>query len=107
MNHNLKATLVIIFLLSVTTYLGLILTNTSLGNFMGGNEGLTGGSVAENCQGEECVQPIVGCGEDRSGYACRIVCHSNEECDDGISQTDDICRNPSTVKSLCVNRIIR
>lgn len=107
MHHNLKTTLVIVFLLSVTTYLGLVLTNTSLGDFMGGNEGLTGGAIAENCQGEDCIQPVIGCEDGRSGYACRIVCNSNEECDDNIPQTEDLCRNPGTENSLCVNRIMR
>lgn len=95
----------IVFLLAITTYLGLVLTQTQLGNFIGGDESLTGGSIAENCQGEECIQPVVGCGEDRSGYACRIACYADEDCDDNIVQTDDFCRNPGTENSLCVNKI--
>ena len=107
MHHNLKMTLVIVFLLSMTTYVGLVLTQTNIGDFMRGNEGITGGSIAENCQGEECTQPVIGCGDVRSGYACRVACYSDEDCDDNIPQTEDICRNQGTENSLCVNRITR
>jgi len=107
MHHNLKTTLVIVFLLSMTTYVGLVLTQTNLGDLIGGKATLTGGTVAQNCQGEECIAPVIGCGDERSGYACRVACYSDEDCDDNIPQTDDICRNPGTVNSLCVNKIVK
>lgn len=107
MNHTVKTIFLVVFLFSVTAYLGLVLTQTNLRDLLGGRESLTGGSIAENCQGNECPPPIVGCGEGRSGYACRIACYADEDCDDNISQTEDFCRNPGTANSLCVNRVKR
>ncbi len=34
-----------------------------------------------------------------------IVCHEDIDCDDGIEETEDICRNPGTEFSLCVNKL--
>lgn len=105
MNYPVKTIFTIVFLLSVTTYLGLVLTQTQWSGLLSGKEGLTGGTTAENCVGEECVRPTIGCGNDRSGHACRIACYADEDCDDNIPQTDDFCRNPGTENSLCVNKV--
>ena len=36
-----------------------------------------------------------------------IACYNNDDCNDQISATEDICKNPGTIGSLCVNRPIR
>ena len=105
MNHTVKTTLLLLFLFSVTTYLGLVLTQTNLGDLLGGREGLTSAATAENCEGDDCPPPVIGCGDKESGYACRVACYNDEDCDDGITKTEDLCRNPGTVNSLCVNRV--
>ncbi|MFH1682487.1 MAG: hypothetical protein ABIA37_01700 [Candidatus Woesearchaeota archaeon] len=33
-----------------------------------------------------------------------IACYDNSDCDDKIVETEDLCRNPGTEYSLCVNR---
>jgi len=33
-----------------------------------------------------------------------IACYENSDCDDKIERTEDICRNPGTEFSLCVNK---
>ncbi len=33
-----------------------------------------------------------------------IACYDDKDCDDGIAATEDICRNPGSEFSLCVNR---
>ncbi len=38
-----------------------------------------------------------------TGATVTEVCESNDDCDDGIVGTEDICRNPGTEYSLCVN----
>ena len=35
----------------------------------------------------------------------KIVCYENSDCDDGLKETEDICRNPGTEYSLCINRL--
>ena len=107
MNYKVKTALVMVFLLSVTAYFGLILTQVQLKDIISGNNGLTGGAVAEPCQGEACPQPMPGCSEDESGHACRVACYSDDDCDDTLPQTEDICRNPGTEYSVCVNRPLR
>lgn len=105
MNHTLKTTLLLVFLFSVTTYLGLVLTQTNLSDLLSGREGLTSAIIAENCEGDDCPPPVIGCGGGEGGYACLVACYDDEDCDDTIAQTEDICRNPGTENSLCVNRI--
>ncbi|MBR9682936.1 hypothetical protein GOV03_00145 [Candidatus Woesearchaeota archaeon] len=36
-----------------------------------------------------------------------IACYENQDCDDRMEQTEDICRNPGTEYSLCVNKPLR
>ena len=33
-----------------------------------------------------------------------VSCSSNADCDDKIADTEDLCRNPGTEYSLCVNK---
>lgn len=49
-----------------------------------GSEGITGGMVAKS-----------------------VACENDGDCDDGVEATEDICRNPGTEFSLCVNKPIR
>ncbi len=104
MNHTVKTTLLLVFLFSATAYLGLVLTQANLGDLLGGRESLTSAIIAENCQGDDCPLPVIGCGEERSGYACQIACYADEDCDDDIPQTEDLCRNPGTEYSICINK---
>ncbi len=46
-----------------------------------GTEGITGATVADT-----------------------ISCYNHEDCDDKIAATEDICKNPGTIGSLCINR---
>ncbi|MBI2668878.1 hypothetical protein HYX14_03475 [Candidatus Woesearchaeota archaeon] len=36
--------------------------------------------------------------------ASGLACSEDADCDDKIAQTRDVCRNPGTEYSLCVNR---
>ncbi len=103
MNHTTKTIFTITFLLSMTLFLGIVLSGKSF-NAFAGSAGITGNVIAENCQGEECAISVIGCGSDHSGYACRIACYSAQDCDDTIAQTSDICRNPGTEYSVCINK---
>ncbi len=33
-----------------------------------------------------------------------ISCYENQDCDDHIENTEDLCRNPGTRYSVCVNK---
>lgn len=33
-----------------------------------------------------------------------IACYEDSDCDDHISETKDVCKNPGTWEALCVNR---
>ena len=33
-----------------------------------------------------------------------VACYDDSDCDDGIAATEDICKNPGTIGSLCVNK---
>ncbi len=35
-----------------------------------------------------------------------ISCFNDQHCDDNIPETEDLCRNPGTEYSLCVNKPI-
>ena len=41
-----------------------------------------------------------------TGAAVRtaVACYDDADCNDRIAETEDICRNPGTAYSLCVNR---
>ena len=56
----------------------------AVGLFLGFNQSIVGGSVAKT-----------------------VACKDNSDCNDWISATQDICRNPGTISSLCVNKPIR
>lgn len=34
-----------------------------------------------------------------------IACYQHSDCDDRLEKTEDLCRNPGTKYSLCVNKI--
>ena len=53
----------------------------AVGLFLGFNQSIVGGSVAKT-----------------------VACKDNSDCNDWISATQDICRNPGTISSLCVNK---
>lgn len=52
-----------------------------VGLMMSNEEGITGGMVAKT-----------------------IACYDHKDCDDRIEATKDICKNPGTKFSLCVNQ---
>jgi len=37
-------------------------------------------------------------------YSSTVVCFSDSDCNDHVATTIDICRNPGTDLSLCVNK---
>lgn len=39
-----------------------------------------------------------------SSVVDQVACYEDTDCDDRISATKDICRNPGTVYSLCINK---
>ncbi len=53
-----------------------------IGFMMGGNSGVTSTIVADT-----------------------IACYEDKDCDDRITQTQDICMNPGTINALCVGRL--
>ena len=53
-----------------------------IGFMMGGNSGITSAIVADT-----------------------IACYEDKNCDDRITQTQDICMNPGTINALCVSRL--
>lgn len=53
----------------------------AIGLFLGFNQSIVGSTVAKS-----------------------VACMSNKDCDDRITATQDICRNPGTINSLCVNK---
>ena len=67
--------------LLVLLLLGIMVTIGFFANF---NEGITGTMVADT-----------------------IACYGGSDCDDGIEKTEDICRNPGTEYSLCVNKPVK
>lgn len=103
MNHTTKTIFTVTVLLSVTLFLGVVLSGGSFGSITQ-SASITGAAIGADCEGEECLAQVTGCGDDRSGYACRVACYSDQDCDDTISQTEDICRNPGTENSVCVNK---
>lgn len=34
-----------------------------------------------------------------------VACYDDTDCNDRITETEDLCRNPGTAYSLCVNRV--
>ena len=54
-----------------------------VGLLMSNQEGITGGAVANT-----------------------IACYEDSDCDDRIGATEDLCKNPGTEYSLCVNKPI-
>ncbi|MEK6951291.1 MAG: hypothetical protein AABX13_06230 [Nanoarchaeota archaeon] len=107
MDHKLQMTLVIVIFLSLTVVAGLLVAQTAgftLGNLLRPSltPTITGAAVA-TCTGANCPVPLAVCAE-KIGRACRIACSEQEDCDDRISATTDLCKNPGTEFSLCVNR---
>jgi len=39
--------------------------------------------------------------------ADNIACDEDGDCNDKIEETEDICKNPGTKDSFCVNRLIK
>ena len=56
----------------------------AIGFFLGFNQSIVGSSVAQT-----------------------VACRDSSDCDDRITATKDICRNPGTINSLCVNKPIK
>jgi len=52
-----------------------------IGVFASFNEGITGGTIAES-----------------------VVCYEDLDCNDKLERTVDICRNPGTEYSICINK---
>lgn len=65
---------------SLIALVAILAVIASLGIFMNDNM-ITGGSAAKT-----------------------IACHEDKDCDDRLSSTEDICKNPGTEFSLCLNR---
>jgi hypothetical protein len=36
-----------------------------------------------------------------------ISCYDDTDCNDGIDKTKDVCKNPATKESICVNKAIK
>ena len=89
MHHRLQSTLLIFLFLGSSIAIGVLLQ----GGFPSSAKGsfLTGAVVAEGAPDPAC-----------KGRACTIACRENEDCDDKVTETADICRNPGTLNSLCV-----
>jgi len=34
-----------------------------------------------------------------------VACYEDADCDDSMECTEDLCRNPGTEQSLCINRV--
>ena len=48
---------------------------------------------------------IIGQGEITGNIITnQVACYKNADCSDHIEETEDICKNPGTEYSLCVNR---
>ena len=106
MNHHLKSVLLIIAVIGVNVFIALLLLQSFPGkNVLGGiKNSLQAGSITGAAVvGSETAVPKIGC----QGRACSVACHSNNDCDDAIPATEDICRNPGTEFSLCVNKPTR
>ena len=108
MNHTIKSVLAVFFLLGVLGTLGVIIAQGNGGSvFFGkvgkalGSDGLTGAIAGEDCQEDNCSVSNESC----KGYACSIACYEDKDCDDKTEATEDLCRNPGTTFSLCVNKV--
>jgi len=66
---------------SLVLVLAFIAVLATFGFLIGDESGITGASVATE-----------------------TACHTNEDCNDHIDSTEDLCRNPGTEFSLCVNK---
>ncbi|MBI2112648.1 hypothetical protein HYT52_03890 [Candidatus Woesearchaeota archaeon] len=61
-----------------------VLTLVLAAGFIGlvaGNGGITGGAITNT-----------------------IACYEHKDCNDNIQATEDICKNPGTLNSLCINK---
>ena len=65
-------------ILIVLLFIGVMV---AIGMFLGFNQSIVGATVAKS-----------------------VACENNKDCNDWISVTEDICRNPGTINSLCVNK---
>ncbi len=65
---------------SIIAIIVLVLIVVALGVLVG-KSGITGGTVVDT-----------------------IACYDHADCDDQIAATDDVCKNPGTLSSLCINR---
>ncbi len=103
MHHTARTILVIVSLVSLTGILGLLVSYDSgfLWNSLRGSAQLTGGAVAAAAEEPDCSS---GSCTPCRGFGCTIACSSDEDCNDRNPATEDICRNPGTTSSLCVNR---
>ncbi len=108
MQHRLHVIIVIVVLLSFTIITGLLVAQavglrfSRIDAFL--NPTITGAAVAA-CSGDNCPASLSVCAE-KTGTACRIACYDDSDCDDRISATADVCKNPGTEFSLCVNKLL-
>lgn len=97
MDHRLYPWLFIGMLIGMTALISLIAAGN--GGFLFSNPSfpasLTGASVANGSVTALCT-----------GRSCVISCYNDLDCDDRMDATSDICRNPGTRYSLCVNKAI-
>ena len=116
MNHKIEMVLLVFFLMGSIALVGIIIGQangqseffSNLRQNIVTSGTITGGTVADtqDCSGENCppltsaARPCAG----NQGYACRIVCSVDEDCDDKILQTIDRCKNPGTEYSVCINK---
>lgn len=107
MQHRFHVIMVIVVLLSFTIITGLLVAQAVGLRFSRidtiFSPTITGAAVAA-CAGTDCPSPPPVCAE-KSGTACRIACYEQADCDDRLAATADLCRNPGTEFSLCVNKL--
>lgn len=103
MNHQLQVTLVIVILLGLTAITGLLVAQAIGLRFSTILTPTITGAAVATCAGADCPAAATVCAE-KSGTACRVACYDDSDCDDRISATADVCKNPGTEFSICVNR---
>ncbi|MFH1276718.1 MAG: hypothetical protein ABIH82_06420 [Candidatus Woesearchaeota archaeon] len=50
---------------------------------------------------------IAGNGMTGGAIINTVACYDHADCNDNIAVTEDVCKNPGTIHSLCVNRPIK
>lgn len=66
------------------------------------------GTVESSCSSKTNEQLIKSCSLGCSNAICvRALCYKNIDCNDGNSQTEDVCNNPGTLNASCVHNIYK